>query len=486
VTVAAAQVPAAPAGARTTLVMSCAAVFLVMVNYTVPAVTLPVTAADLRAGGTGPAWILNGLVLGLSALLLVAGVIADEYGRRRTYLVGMLLFALASVGAAIASRTATFVTARVLQGAASAALLAAGLGAVGHAYPAGPPRLKATSSYGAMVGLGVLAGPFVAAGITTVAGWRATYGALAVVAAVLALLGAGLLPESRAERPRRLDVAGVVTLSLGLTALVTGLTEGRLGWTRPLVPASFGLAAVLLVAFTLIERHRTEPLLELVLFRTPLFAIATGGALVSGITVMAVMTFLPNVVQLAHGISPIGAALLFGLWSGVSFLVSLQARRVPLAGRSQLGLGLTLAVVGYLPLLGVGDHWSPVRVVIGLLVAGVGSGLINAALAYLAVASVPPGQSGMRAGANNTARYVGSALGVAAISSVVGAYGLSRGIDVALVTCIAVVPVVVLAGLRLRIASEDRSRGSLPRIAPEDVVRAAPQPHARHVHTESA
>lgn len=258
--IAAAQPPAVRARARATLVVSCAAVLLVMINYTVPAVTLPLTATELGAGVTGPAWILNGIALGLSALLLVAGVVADEYGRRRTYLAGMLLLALAGVSAAIAPGTAVFVTARVLQGAASAALLAAGLGAVGHAYPAGPRRLKATGYYGAMFGLGIFLGPFIAAGITTVAGWRVTYWAIAVVVVLLAVLGARLLPESRAERPGRLDLPGVITLSLGLAALLTGLTEGRLGWTRPIVPIAFGLAAALLVAFTLIERCRTEPM----------------------------------------------------------------------------------------------------------------------------------------------------------------------------------------------------------------------------------
>jgi len=446
----AAQAPAVQARARATLVVACAAVFLVLLNYTVPAMTLPPTAADLGAGVTGPAWILNGIALGLSALLLVAGVIADEYGRRRTYLAGMALLALSDALAAAAPTTAVFVAARVVQGGASAALLAAGLGAVGHAYPAGPPRLKATGYYGAMFGLGIFVGPFVAAGVTMLAGWRTTYWMIAAVAVLLTGVAARLLPESRAERPRRLDLPGVITLSLGFAALLTGLTEGRLGWTRPLVPIAFGLAAVLLLAFTLIERRRAEPLFDLGLLRRPLFAVATGGALVSGITIISVMTYLPNVLQLAHGFPPIGTAVLFGVWSGASFVVSLQARRVRLGSRAQFALGLALSGVAYLPMLGVGDHWSAVPVVLGLLVGGVGSGFINAALAHLAIESVPPAQGSMGAGANNTARYVGSALGIAAMASIVGAQGLGPGIDIVLIASAAVLAVTTLACLLVR------------------------------------
>lgn len=142
---------------------------------------------------------------------------------------------------------------------------------------------------------------------------------------------------------------------------------------------------------------------DLTLLRRPLFVVATGGALVSGVAVIGVMTFLPNVLQLAHGISPLGTALLFGLWSGASFVVSLQARRVRLDSRAQLVLGLLLSAIGYLPLLGVGGHWSLASAVLGLLVSGVGSGFVNAALAHLAIESVPPTRSGMGAGANNTA-----------------------------------------------------------------------------------
>ncbi len=445
-----APAPPVPATARSTLVVSCAALLLVLINYTVPAVTLPLTAAGLGAGVTGPVWILNGVTLGLSALLLVAGVIADDRGRRRTYLGGMALFAIASAAAAAAPGTAVFVTARVLQGAASAALLAAGLGAVGHAYPAGPERLKATGRYGAMLGLGILIGPLIAAGVTAVAGWRANYWAIAVAAVLLTVLGARLLPESRAQRPRRLDLPGVVTLSLGLAALLTGITEGRLGWTRPIVPIALGLAAVLLLAFTLIERRRPEPLLDLSLLRRPLFAVASGGAFVVGVATIGLMTFLPTVLQLAHGITPFGTALLFGVWSGTSFLVSLQARRVRLGSRALLSLGLLLSAAGYLPLLGVGGAWSPPLAVLGLLIAGIGSGLINAALTHLSIESVPPTRGSMGAGANSTARYVGSALGVAAIASVVGVQGFGAGVDIALLTGAALIALTALAGFLVR------------------------------------
>ncbi|MDP9867010.1 MULTISPECIES: MFS transporter [Streptosporangium] len=418
-----------------TLALTCAAPLLVLINYTAPMVTLPQAARALGSGPAGPAWLLNAIALGLAALLLIAGDLADNYGRRRIYLAGMWALAAASVMAALSVNTAMFVTARLVQGAASAGLLTASLGALGHAFPEGRGRLHATGRYGAMLGLGIAVGPLISGGLAAVAGWRAVYWVVAAAAVPLALLGAGLLPESRAAERRPLDLPGVLLLASGLAALVTAVTEGRGGWSQPVVAVAAAAAALLLGSFAVVERRRPVPLLDLGLFRRPLFAVATGGALVVGMVVIGLMSFLPTVLQLARGLSPLGSAALFAVWSGTSFLTALQARRLPLAGRGRLALGLLLSAAGTLPLLDVAGHAPWVRIVLGLAVAGIGSGLINASLTHLAIESVPPHRAGMGSGANNTARYVGSPLGVALMAAVVGTAGLSAGTDGALVVC---------------------------------------------------
>ncbi|WP_344928139.1 MFS transporter, partial [Streptosporangium carneum] len=158
-----------------TLALACAAPLLVLVDYTAPMVTLPQTTRDLGAGPSGPAWALNAIALGLAALLLIAGDLADNYGRRRIYLAGMWALAAASVMAALSVNTAMFVTARLAQGAASAGLLTASLGAVGHAFPEGRERLRATGRYGAMLGLGIATGPVISGAVAAVTSWRTVY-----------------------------------------------------------------------------------------------------------------------------------------------------------------------------------------------------------------------------------------------------------------------------------------------------------------------
>ncbi|GLW07982.1 MFS transporter [Microtetraspora sp. NBRC 13810] len=444
--------PAAPPrAAGVILALTCAAPLLVLINYTAPMVTLPDTAAALGAGVTGPAWILNGISLGLSALLLVAGSLADDYGRRRVYVLGMWVLAASSVLVAVAVNTPTFVAGRLLQGAASAAVLAASLGILGHSTPSGPARLRATGRYGATLGLGIAVGPLLSGWGATVGSWRAVYWAVAAGAVILAV-AARLLPESRAERARRLDVPGVLTLALGVAALLAAITEGRTGWTRPIVVAFFAAAAVLLVAFVVVERRRAEPMIDLGLFRRPMFLVSTGGALVTGIAVIGLMSYMPTVLTLAHDMTSVTAAALFSVWSGTSFLTALLNRHLRMGSRVRLALGLILSAAGTLPLLGVADHLSYGRVLPGLFVAGIGSGLINASLTHLAIESVPAHRVGMGSGAGNTARYIGSAVGVAVTVTVAGVFGLSAGTDVTVVAYAVVAVAAALLALAARTA----------------------------------
>ncbi|GAA3465633.1 MFS transporter [Nonomuraea roseola] len=410
--------------------------FLVLATYTLPMVTLADTARDLGAGPTGPVWILSSIALGLSALLLVAGGLADDYGRKRTLVIGTCVLAGAGVVAALATSVPVFAGARLVQGGAGAAMLAASLGIVGHTHPAGRPRLRATAAYGAMMGLGTAVGPLLSGMLALAWSWRTVYWLTAALALVLAIVSALTLKESRSAEPRRLDLPGVVLLTLGVAALVTGVTEGRQGWTRPVVAVAFVAAALLLVAFTVAERRRREPLLDLDLFRRPPFLVSTGGAMIVGATVVGVLGFLPSVLQSAHGMTPMGSALLLAIWSCMSFLTPLLAGRVRLGAGSRLSLGLLLSAAGYAGLLGVAGDLSLPLTVAGLLVSGVGSGLINSSLAHLAIESVPQHRVSMGSGASNTARYVGSSLGAAAMATLVGTLGLQTGVLVTLIASI--------------------------------------------------
>nr|WP_063792233.1 MFS transporter [Nonomuraea pusilla] len=429
-----------------TLAVASSAPLLVLATYTAPMVTLPQTARSLGAGPTGPVWILGGIALGLSALLLVAGGLADDHGRRRVLVTGTAVLGAAGAVAALSTSVPVFVLARVVQGGASAAMLAASLGIVGHAFPAGSARVAATARYGAMMGLGTTLGPLVSGALATAVSWRAVYWLLTACAAALAA-AAGRLEESRSDAPRRFDVPGVTLLTLGVAALVAGVTEGRLGWTRPVVVGAFALAAVLMWAFVAVERRRREPLIDLELFRRPAFLLATGAALIVGAAVIGLLGYLPNVLQAAHGLTPLDTALLFCVWSGVSFAASLLSRHVRLGTAARLAIGMGLTAAGFVGLLGVAASLSLPVVLTGLAVAGAGSGLINSSVTHLAIESVPAHRVSMGSGANNTARYVGSSLGAAGVAAVVGAFGLDAGTDVAVAACVVLTAVTAVAAL---------------------------------------
>jgi predicted MFS family arabinose efflux permease len=181
------------------------------------------------------------------------------------------------------------------------------------------------------------------------------------------------------------------------------------------VGALLGAAVVLGAAFVAVERRSSAPMIELALLRRPPFLAATGGALFTGLAVIGLFSYLPTVLQQTIGLSPLATAWLFALWSGVALLTAVQSRRLAhlLAARHQLAAGFLLSALGTVALLGGAGGGSWERLLPGLFVAGSGVGLLNAALPRVAVESVPAERAAMGSGANNTARYIGSAAGVA-------------------------------------------------------------------------
>ncbi|MDH6118401.1 MFS family permease [Kitasatospora sp. GAS204A] len=441
---------AARPGPRPALLTACYGTFLVLIAYTLPTTTLAPTASALHAGPAAQTWILTGALLGLTALLLIMGGVADDHGRKRVFTAGALLLAASAALSALAPDTTVFVIARVLQGGASAALLAPSLGLVSQAYPAGPARVRALGGWGAAVGLGIAVGPVYAALLAELAGWRAVYAVLAALALLLAGLAARHLTESRSDRPRRLDPLGALTLSVGTAALIAGLAEGRTGWLRPAPVTLLALGVLALGAFALVESRVAEPMLDLALFRDARFVAAGTGALFTGLSIVGLMSCLPSVLERALGESPLVAGLVLAIWSGLSVVAALQSRRLAdrLAPVTQLAAALLACAVGEAALYGLTPAAGWPRLVPGLVVAGLGSGVLNAALARLAVSSVPGHRAAMGSGANNTARYLGSALGVALSLALIGsarspagpaaaaAAGADRAIVVAVALCL--------------------------------------------------
>ncbi|MDF6045965.1 MFS transporter [Streptomyces sp. JH14] len=435
--------------ARSTLAVTSAATAVALMTYTAPMVTLPETAADLHTPLSAQAWLLNGTPLGLAALLLVAGSLADDYGRRRLFLAGTAALGLTTALGALTTSTWLFTAARIAQGAASAAILASSLGLIVQAFPTPRGRLHATGVWGACVSAGIAVGPLVAGAMPS---WRIAYAVLGAAALIVAASGVRPLTESRAPERGRPDIAGALVFSLALVALVAALTLGRDGWLRAPVGVLLATAVLLTVAFAVLERRNRTPMIDLGLLRRPRFLASSVAGLFTGLAVIGLFSYLPSLLQKALGMSAIGTAWLLMLWSGISFAVALQARRLAgrISPRHQLALGFILHAGGALALLGsiAADSW--LRLMPGLVVAGIGSGLLNAALPLLSVEAVPPERAAMGSGAQQTFRYIGSCAGVAlTIAIVTSAGSAAHGADIAVIVSaalavLAAVGVVVL------------------------------------------
>lgn len=427
--------PGAPPSrsARSTLAATSAATGVALMTYTAPMATLPQTAADLHTSLSAQAWLLNGTPLGLAALLLVAGSLADDYGRRRLFLAGTAALGVTTALGALATSTWLFTAARIAQGAASAAILASSLGLIVHAFPTSRGRLHATGVWGACVSGGIAVGPLVAGAMPS---WRVAYAALGTVALIVAASGVRTLTESRTPDRGRPDIAGALVFSLALGALVAALTLGRDGWLRAPVGVLLAVAVLLTAAFVVVERRSRTPMIDLSLLRHPPFLASSVAGLFTGLAVIGLFSFMPSLLQKAIGMSAIGTAWLLMLWSGVSFAVALQARRLAgrISPRHQLALGFVLHAGGVLTLLGSVAAGSWPRLLPGLVVAGVGSGLLNAALPLLSVESVPPQRAAMGSGAQQTFRYIGSCAGVAmTIAIVTSTTSVAHGSDIAVI-----------------------------------------------------
>jgi MFS family permease len=447
----------AAAAETRTLAVAAWGTLLVLAVFSAVVTTVGDSVQSLNGDVSSQTWALSGMSLGLAVALLTVGALADAFGRRRVLVVSSSLLAVTSALGAVAPSMTVLIAARILQGIAGAGILAAALGAIGHAFPTGHRRALATSVWGAAVGAGIAIGPLAGGALAASIGWRSSYWLEAIAAAALIPAAAGI-EESRAGTRRSLDLSGAAALAVAMAGLTAGLIEGRHSWSSAgaIVPLAAG--AVFLAAFVAIELRKREPILELGRFSNPLFRASLAGALFTGLAVIGLMSFTPLLLERGLHVTVIASAAVLAAWSGTSMAVALATRRLlgRVSAASVLVLGFAISAGGEFALggLDVGTSWT--RVLPGLVILGIGSGLINASLGRLALESVPRERAGMGSGANNTARYLGGAAGVALVVSLAtgsggaGASGLLAGWNTAVVVCgaLCVVAAVITAACR--------------------------------------
>ncbi len=416
-----------------------------MIDVTIVNVALPSIRRDLHASATQLEWVVSGYMLAFAATLIIAGNLGDKFGRKRLFLSGAALFGLASLAAGLSGSGAELIAARVVQGAAAAAMAPQVL-ATFRVIFGRAERGKAFGIYGAMLGFASAIG-LVLGGLLTGANlfgweWRSVFYVNVPVAVAALIAGARFVPETKDPGARRPFVAGAVLLAGSLVAIVYPLLEGRqLGWPAWVwLLMAAGVAG--LVVLGLIEARRTSttvaPLLRAGLFRVPAFAAGMGIQLAFFAGMQGFFIAFALWLQAGEHFSPLKAGLTAVAFSVGSFIAAPVA--VPLAqkaGRRILAGGAVLMVAGIggvaLAAPHVGLNGSPWPIVPGLVVAGAGLALLVIPLVNVVLAAVPAEVAGGASGLFSTAQQLGGALGVALLGSVFFGYLNGHSFEAALV-----------------------------------------------------
>ncbi|MBE7192615.1 MFS transporter [Gordonia polyisoprenivorans] len=402
-----------------TLVVVCAATFMLLLDVTIVVVALPDIEHALGASFSQLQWVTDAYALALASLLLTSGSISDKFGRRRIFSIGLVIFTLGSLLCGVAQDPTMLIVSRALQGIGGAMLFATSLALLAATFH-GRERGLAFGAWGAVTGIATALGPILGGVLTTGITWRAIFLVNLPIGIVALYLTLRMVDESRSPHARRIDWPGVLTFTAGLLVGVYGLTEaGQRSWTDGLVLGCFAAAAVLLVAFVIVELRVAQPMFDLGLLRIPTF----GGGLIAAFTMngslFAMLLYLVLYLQNSLGFSALETGLRLLVMSGCTMIFATIAGRLSehMPVRWLIGPGLVLVGGGLFAMAGLeaGSSWT--HLIPGLVIAGIGSGLVNPPLAATAVGVVPVHRSGMASGINTTFRQIGIAVGIAVYGS---------------------------------------------------------------------
>src|SRR3954466_11144664 len=414
-----------------TLAVVCLATAVLMLDIAVVNTALPHIASDLHASLGGLQWVVDAYTLALASVVLTAGSIADRIGRKRVFSVGLVLFTVTSIVAGMAGNIEVLDITRGVQGIGGALMFATSLSLLAEAFPGTDERVKALAAYGASIGAAFAVGPLVGGALTSAFGWQAVFFVNVPLGVIGLFATARWVRESRDENARGLDWWGQITLSAGLFLLVLGLLRGNEdGWSRTRIVAELASAAVLFVAFVLVQRRVKFPMLPLALFRRADFSVAQVAAFAISASFFALFLYTTLYLQNILGLSAIEAGLVYMPGTLVMFVVSgLSAQLASkVAPGAMIAGGLTLVAAGMAMFLSVGVDSSWTALEPGFLVASIGTGIFNPAVSQVALGSAPQHMSGLAAGVNDTFRQAGIAVGVAAFGAMIpSAAGLGQG-----------------------------------------------------------
>ncbi|MGI6245777.1 MAG: MFS transporter [Pseudochelatococcus sp.] len=394
---------------------------MTVLDTNIVAIVLPTVARDFGATFAEIEWVVSTYVLCFASLLLPAGAVADRFGRRRVFLIGIAAFALTSLLCGLAPSAAFLYAARALQGASAAFLLAPALAVIAHTFHGEAERNRAWAIWGSIMGLTMVLSPIAGGVIAHLLGWRWAFHVNLPICAALAAAAVAFVGESRDEAARRLDPAGIVFFASAMFGLTWGLINGQAhGWTSATALAGFAAGIGAFAAFVVAERLQVRPMLDLGLFRNPRLVGGVWAMFAYAACAQVMASLLPLFLQNGLGRAPLeaGFAMLPFALAMLAFphVGRLLGRRLIPADILALGLlvvGFGNALTGWAARLG-----DRPLVMLGMVVLGAGGGLLNGETQKAIMSVVPRERAGMASGISTTARFSGILLGFATLSGV--------------------------------------------------------------------
>jgi len=408
-----------------TLAITSVALFMVSLDNLVVTTALPVIRLDLHASISQLEWTVNAYTLTFAVLLLTGAALGDRFGRRRMFAIGLLLFTVASAGAALATTANQLDIARAVQGVGGAIVTPLTLTILSAAVPR-ERRGLALGIWSGIGGLAIAIGPLVGGAIVNGVSWHWIFWINVPIGLVLAPLALARLEESYGP-DSTLDLPGLGLASAGLLGIVWGLVNGNShGWTSPGIVTALVAGVLLVGAFVAWELRATSPMLPMQFFRSRTFSLTNVASLLMFFGMFGSIFLLAQFFQTVQHYSPLAAGVRILPWTAMPIFVAPIAGAMSdrIGGQRLMALGLTLQSAGLLWIASVMSATTPYSDFVGaFILSGAGMALFFAPVANVVLSSVRPEQEGKASGATNAIRELGGVFGVAVLASIFSRVG---------------------------------------------------------------
>ena len=404
------------------LSICCLSLFIVGLDITVVNIALPSIGRDLHASISGLQWTVGSYTVVMASLLMFSGSTADRFGRKRTFVVGLTVFSVASLLCSLAPSVGLLVVFRVLQAVGGSMMNPVAMSIITNTFTDPRERAQAVGVWGAVFGISMALGPIVGGTLVSTVGWRSIFLINIPVGLAAIVLTLRFIPESRAPRPRRFDPLGQALVIVLLSTLTYGIIEApSRGWSSAVILAAFSASGAALVGLLVHEPRREDPLIDLRFFRSVPF---TSSIIVSVAAFAAFGGFLflnTLYLQEVRGLSPVQAGLATVPMAVMTMLAA------PLSGRivGRRGPRLPLAISGVCfvtacaMLTGLDSATPFAQLLAAYVIFGLGFGFVNAPITNAAVSGMPRAQAGVASAIATTSRQFGQTLGVAVVGAIV-------------------------------------------------------------------